>query len=65
MLLGRKATTNPDNMLKSGDNILTTKVCRVKAVVFQKLCTDVRVEPQRKLSAEELMFSNCGAGVDY
>ena len=25
---------------------------------------DVRVEPQRKLSTEEQMFSNCGAGED-
>ena len=34
MLLGRKATTNPDSMLKSRDITLPTKVCLVKAMVF-------------------------------
>ena len=28
----------------------------------QKSCTDVRVGPQRRLSAKEWMLSNCGAG---
>ena len=30
----------------------------------QHSCTDVRFGPQRKLSAEELMLSKCGAGDD-
>ena len=34
LLLGRKATTNLDSMLKSRDLILPTKVCLVKAMVF-------------------------------
>ena len=34
LLLGRKAMTNPDRMLKSRDIILPTKVCLVKAMVF-------------------------------
>ena len=34
MLLGRKATTNLDSMLKSRDIILPTKVGIVKAMVF-------------------------------
>ena len=29
---------------------------------FQYSCTDVRVGPQRRLCAEELMPSNCSAG---
>ena len=33
-LLGRKAMTNPDSVLKSRDVTLPTKVCLVKAVVF-------------------------------
>ena len=33
-LLGRKAMTNLDNILKSRDIILPTKVCLVKAMVF-------------------------------
>ena len=34
LLLGRKAVTNLDNMLKSRDITLLTKVCIVKALVF-------------------------------
>ena len=34
LLLGRKAMTNLDNILKIRDIILPTKVCIVKAMVF-------------------------------
>ena len=34
LLLGRKAMTNLDSILKSRDNTLLTKVCLVKAMVF-------------------------------
>ena len=34
-LLGRKAMTNLDSILKSRDITLPTKVCLVKAIVFQ------------------------------
>ena len=34
LLLGRKAMTNPDSILKSRDIALPTKVCLVKAMVF-------------------------------
>ena len=34
LLLGRKATTNLDSILKSRDIILLTKVCLVKTIVF-------------------------------
>ena len=34
LLLGRKAMTNLDNILKSRDFTLPTKVCLVKAMVF-------------------------------
>ena len=34
LLLGRKAMTNLDSILKSRDIILPTKVCLVKAIVF-------------------------------
>ena len=34
MLLGRKAMTNLDSILKSRDITLLTKVCIVKALVF-------------------------------
>ena len=34
LLLGRKAVTNLDSIVKSGDITLPTKVCLVKAMVF-------------------------------
>ena len=34
LLLGRKVMTNLDNILKSRDFALSTKVCLVKAMVF-------------------------------
>ena len=64
LLLGRKVMTNLDSILKSRDITLPTKVCLVKAMVFQWSCMDVRVGLWRKLSAEELMLLNCGVGED-
>ena len=43
LLLGRKVMTNLDNILKSRDITLPTKVHLVKAMVFQWSCVDVRV----------------------
>ena len=54
LLLGRKAMTNIDSILKSRDITLPTKVHLVKA--FQWSYMDVRVGPLRKLSTEELML---------
>ena len=34
LLLGRKAMTNLDSVLKSRDITVLTKVCKVKAMVF-------------------------------
>ena len=34
LILGRKVMTNPDNILKSRDITLPTRVCLVKAMVF-------------------------------
>ena len=45
LLLGRKAMTNLDSILKSRDITLLTKVHKVKAMVFQWSCMDVRVGP--------------------
>ena len=42
MLLGRKAMTNLDSILKSRDITLPTKVCLVKAMVFPVVMYDVR-----------------------
>ena len=43
LLLGRKVVTNLDSILKSRDITLPTKVCLVKAMVFQWSCMAVRV----------------------
>ena len=43
LLLGRKAVTSLDSILKSRDITLPTMVCIVKAIVFPVVCMDVRV----------------------
>ena len=43
LLIGRKCTTNLDNILKSRDITLPTKLHLVKAWFFQWSCIDVRV----------------------
>ena len=43
LLLGRKAMTDLDSILKSRDFTLLTNICIVKAMVFLVLCTDVHV----------------------
>ena len=45
LLLGRKAMTNLDSILKCRDIILSTKVGLVKAMVFPVVIMDVRVGP--------------------
>ena len=63
LLLGRKAMTNLDSILKSRDITLPTKVHLVKAMVFPVVmygCDGWSI----KLSTEELMLLNCGVGQD-
>ena len=63
LLLGRKALTNLDRILKSRDIILLTKVHLVKAMVFPVImygCERWNI----KLSTEELMLLNCSVGED-
>ena len=45
LLLGRKAMTNLDSILKRRDIILPTEVCIVKAMVFPVVTYSVRVGP--------------------
>ena len=40
LLLGKKAMTNLDRVLKSRDITLLTKVCKVKAMVFPVVTCD-------------------------
>ena len=63
LLLGRKAVTNLDSILKNRDITLPIKVRLVKAMVFPLVmygCESWTI----KLSAEELMLLNCGVGED-
>ena len=53
--------THLDSILKSRDITLPTKVHLVKAMVFPVVMYE-RVGLSRKLSTEELMLLNCGAG---
>ena len=65
LLLGRKAMTNLDSILKSRDTSLPTKVYLVKAMVFPVVmygCEEL--DYKRKLSTEKLMLLNCGIGED-
>ena len=64
LLLGRKAVTNLDSILKSRDITLSTKVHIIKLWFFQSSGTDVRAGPSRSLSVKKLMFSNCGTEED-
>ena len=43
LILGRKAITNLDSILKNRDITLPTEVCLVKAMVFSYSPVDVRV----------------------
>ena len=56
--------TNLDSMLKSRDVTLPTKVHLVKAMVFPVVTNGCKNWTKRKLSAKELILSNCGVGGD-
>ena len=64
LLLGRKAMTNLDSILKSRDFTLPTKVRLVKDMVFPVVINGCESWTVRNLSAEELMLLNCGVGED-
>ena len=63
LLLGRKAMSKLDSILKSRDITLSAKVHLVKPMVFPVVmygCKSWTI----KLSTEELMLLNCGVGED-
>ena len=62
LLLGRKAMTNLDSILKSRDITLLTKVHLVKAMVCPAVMCASERWTSRKLSTEELMLLHCGVG---
>ena len=64
LLLGRKAITKLDSILKSRDITLPTNIRLVKAMVFSIVtygCESCTI----KLGTEELMLLNCGIGEDF
>ena len=64
LLLGRKAMKNLNTVLKSRHSTLLTKVHVVKRMVFPVVMYGCESWSVKRLSTEELMFSNCGARED-
>ena len=62
LLLGRKALTNLDSILKSRDFTLPTKLHLIKAMVFPVVLYGCESWTIRKVEYQELMFLNCGVG---
>ena len=65
LLLGRKAMTKLDSILKSRNISLPTKVCLVKAMVFPVVVYGCESWTTKKAECQELMLSNCGVGEDF
>ena len=64
VLLGRKALTNLDSLLKSRDITLPTKVRIVKAIVFTVVMYRWERGTTKKTEGERTAAFNCGAGED-
>ena len=62
LLLGRKAMTNLDSILKSRGITLPTNI--VKATVFPVVMYGCKSWNIRKAKYQKLRLLNCGAGVD-
>ena len=65
LLLGRKAMTNLDRILKSRDITLPTKVHLVKAIVFPAVMYGCESWTIKKAECQKLMLLNCGVGEDF
>ena len=64
LLLGRKAMTNIDSILKCGDITLLTKVSRVEAMVFPVVMYRCESWTIKKAEYHRTGLSNCGAEED-
>ena len=64
LLLGRKVMTNLDSILKSRDITLPTKVCLVKAMVFQVVMYGCESWTVKKAEHRRIVPLNCGVGED-
>ena len=64
LLLERKTTTNLDSILKSRDITLPTKVCLVKAMVFQVVMYGCESWTIKKAEHQKTDALNCDVGED-
>ena len=64
LLLGRKAMTNPDSILKGRDITLLTKVRLVKAMVFAVVMYGCENWTIKKAEYQRIDALNCGVGKD-
>ena len=65
LLLGRKAMTNLDSVLKSRDITLLTKVCIVKGMVFPVVMYSCESWTIEKAKCRRITPLDCGAGEDF
>ena len=65
LLLGRKAMTNLDSVLKSRDITQLTKVCIVKAMIFPAVRYGCESWTVNKAERQRNDALNCGAGEDF
>ena len=64
LLLGRKAMTSLNSILKSRDITLPTKAQVVEAKVFPVVMYGCESWTMKKVNAKELLLLNCGVGED-
>ena len=64
LLLGRKAMTNPDSVLKSRPTTLPTKVHLVKAMVFPVVMYRCESWTKKKAECQRIDALNFGVGKD-
>ena len=62
LLLGRKAMTNLDSILKSRDITLPTKVHLVESMIFQVVMYGCESWTIKKAEHQRIDALNCGAG---
>ena len=65
LLLGRKAMTNLDSILKSRDITLPTKVHLVKVLVFPVVMCGCESWTIKKSEHQRMMLLNFGVGEDF
>ena len=63
-LIGGKAMTNLESILKNRDTTFLTKVHLVKAMVFPVVIYGCESWTTKKAEPRELMLLNCGVGED-